>query len=245
MKIIANCLGGSHLYGLNTINSDLDYRYIFLNTDISEIIGLNRHEHQTGQVENQVIKDINDSSGWEIRRALNLLKKGNTQILELLFNDNWLEITKEWRIVQENKYKLLDSEQIYKSLKGYIFSERKLANGERTGKLGGQRKENIDKYGYSPKNFVQLIRLCWAGSIFFSQDWFHASVFEKTFADQLIDIKLNPQKWNKKDLNDICNNQENTLNKSFDNRKNNYKFDDKIANNLILEIYLPYLYYKK
>ena len=40
MKMLVKTLGGSTAYGLNTPESDLDYRGVFVNTDPSKILGL-------------------------------------------------------------------------------------------------------------------------------------------------------------------------------------------------------------
>ena len=49
MKILCNYLGGSISYGLNTPTSDKDERYLFLHSDISKIIGLERQDHESKQ----------------------------------------------------------------------------------------------------------------------------------------------------------------------------------------------------
>ena len=103
-----------------------------------------------------------DSFGWELRHALNLLKKGNTMVLEILYNDVWLEVTEEFKSIQSFRDKLIDSHKIYKCLRGYCFSERQLVLGKRTGVLGGKRKEALERLGYSYKNLVKFLRLCLA-----------------------------------------------------------------------------------
>ena len=84
-------------YGLNTPESDIDNRFVFLNSDISQIIGLNRYDHLD-------IKSVTeDSFGFELRHFFNLLKRGNTQCFELLWNTHWMSITKEWQEIQKYK----------------------------------------------------------------------------------------------------------------------------------------------
>lgn len=44
MKLLCKYQGGSHSYGLATKDSDIDYRGVFVNDDVSTLVGLNKHE---------------------------------------------------------------------------------------------------------------------------------------------------------------------------------------------------------
>jgi predicted nucleotidyltransferase len=172
MKYILKYNGGSHSYGLNTPSSDIDLRGIFMHTNPEYILGLKRWDY----LENK--KEGNDEMFFEIRHFFNLLKNGNTQAYECLFlsYDCRIENTEEYNLLIRNREFFLDSEKLFKSLLGYIQSERRLAIGERTGKLGGKRIDQLEKYGFSPKNFVQLVRLSWAGSYFFNKGIFPVKI---------------------------------------------------------------------
>lgn len=233
MKIICKHLGGSHSYGLNTPDSDLDYRGIFLNDTIGTIIGLERHEHQLNQ------KDGKDEDYKEFRQALNLLRKGNTQIIELLYCEDWIELSDEWKLVIENRRHLVSSEQLFSCLRGYMQNEYKLALGERTGKLGGKRFEQLQKYGFSPKNVVQLVRLAWAGRKYFEKGYFPVDIFkeDKDFAANLLHIKTNPSKYSADFVKEVYAFQEELLINSFENRNFDTKFDVELANKLCHLIY--------
>jgi predicted nucleotidyltransferase len=239
MKIICKMQGGSHSYGLNTPTSDIDIRGVFLNDDVDTIIGLGRYEHQD-------LKTVElDSFYWEFRHFLNLLRKGNTQALELLFNNKWISLDYEFSQVIARRNQLIDTAQMFKSLKGYIYSERRLANGERTGKLGSKRKAAIDLYDFSPKNVVQLLRLSWAGTQFFKTGEFPVNIadVDPVFCNELLDIKLNPQNYDKAQLMAKVDQFELMLNQAFDSVTTDQylKFDYQLANKLILEAYLPVL----
>ena len=239
MKIICKMQGGSHSYGLNTPSSDVDIRGVFLNDEVDTIIGLGRYEHQD-------LKTVElDSFYWEFRHFLNLLRKGNTQALELLFNNKWISLDYEFSQVIAKRNQLIDTTQMFKSLKGYIYSERRLANGERTGKLGSKRKAAIDLYDFSPKNVVQLLRLSWAGTQFFKTGEFPVNIadVDPVFCNELLDIKLNPQNYDKAQLMTKVDQFELMLNQAFDSvaTEQYLKFDYQLANKLVLEAYLPVL----
>jgi hypothetical protein len=117
------------------------------------------------------------------------------------------------------------------------------ANGARTGKLGGKRKEAIDTYNFSPKNFCQLLRLGWAGSMFFIKGYFPVNVRKEDskLADLLLQIKTAPQFFTVELLNKAAALAEKELHQAYKNRTVNYVFDSNFANEVILEAYYPLL----
>ena len=236
-QILCKCHGGSSLYGLFIEGkSDIDERGIFLHSDPNFIIGLGRYEHEQNRSEDQ------DVEYKEYRAALGLIKSGNTQMLELLNNDKWLEIHPIWRQTQEKKHELFDSERIFKCLSGFAMSERRNAF-EKNGRIGEKRKEAIDKYGFSPKNVVHYLRLTYTGEYFFENGIYITNLEEvnKSFRDFLMDIKVNPQSFTRDGLIGMCEIQDNRMKKAFDSRRETFKFNDKVANQLILNAYLPVL----
>ena len=235
MKLICKQLGGSHSYGLNTAISDIDYRGVFVNTTVGQIIGLDKHEHQIKQ------DNESDESYTEFRHALRLLRGANTQMVELLYADDWLILSEEWKLVIKHRQNLVSSEKLFNCLRGYMQGEFKLALGERTGKLGGKRFEQLQKYGYSPKNIVQLVRLAWAGRKYFEKGYFPVNIFkeDKDFAANLLHIKTNPSKYNADFVKEVYAFQEELLINSFENRNFDTKFDEELANHLCLQVYGP------
>jgi predicted nucleotidyltransferase len=237
MKIIAEIIAGSHLYGLSTPESDVDKRGVFLNTDPGKILGLERFE---------VLKKSNeDTVYFELVHYLHGLKKTNTQMVEMIFAEesDFVFLSDEFKQIREQKYNLIDSEYLYKSLLGYIQNENKLANGERTGSLGSKRKNTLDAFGYSPKNFSHLFRLSFCGQTFFETGIYPVNLnrFDKQFRDLVFSIKTEPEKYNKEYLNMMCEKSLQKLTISFNNRKDNFKFDVSLANEFCRKFYLPFL----
>lgn len=238
MKIIAEYIGGSVSYSLNNADSDRDDRNIFLNTEISKIIGLSKEDHQ-----NKLNKD-EDIQGFELRHALKLLKKGNSQLVEFLFNNKWTVYTPEFKLIQDNKFSLLDSYSIYKCFRAYSFSERQLVFGRNnTGRLGEKRKKAIETYGYSFRNSVHAFRLIRGATIFFKEDYFPVDIVncDKEYGQLIRDIKVNPGNHNPVDIENQLIELEKELDSSYNNRKNTYVFNEELANNICLELYYPIL----
>lgn len=237
MKIIAEIIGGSHLYGLSTPESDVDKRGVFLNTEPGKILGLERFE-----VINQRSED---TLYFELVHYLRGLRKTNTQMMELLFAQpkSFTILTEEFNYIRSNKYKLIDSNLFYKSLCGYIQNEKRLANGERTGNLGSKRKNAVELYGFSPKNFSHLLRLAYCGKTFFQTNHYPANICQESpeFGQFLFDIKTDPQKFDKKILEDVSNNALKELQIAFKQRNNNFEFDLNFANQICLNFYKKFI----
>ena len=235
MKILCKYLGGSHAYGLSTPNSDQDFRGVFINDEVKHLIGLSRHDHQLCQ------DGSKDESFKEFRHALQLLRNANTEMVECLFNENWLEITPEWEQVIKFRHSLISSEKLFGCLRGYMQGELKLANGERTGKLGGKRKESIDKFGFSPKNFVQYFRLAMAGRVYFQQGYFPVDITKENpdFGKWLMMIKTRPELVSVGYLNEEAEQAERHLRLDYESRKFTSYFHEDLADKLCLKTYGP------
>ena len=238
MKYLVKTLGGSTAYGLNTPTSDTDYRGVFLNTEPAKILGLSRFDVVQKQ-------ETEDEVYYEVRKFFELLKEGNTGALEILFTDptNYLLMDASFATVVENRHQFVDTEKMFRCLLGYMQSERRLANGERTGLLGSKRKAQLDKHGFSPKNFTQLFRLCWAGMVLFETGDFpvHVASRDVEMHNLLFSIKTQPQNFTKGQLNLMVDEREVAFKKSFENRKVTRVFNLDLANELLRELYLPHL----
>jgi predicted nucleotidyltransferase len=231
-KMICSLIGGSYLYGLNNAQSDIDYRGIFVANNKKYLAGFEN-------VDSIVTDNEIDSTYYEIGRFLKLMRKSNTQVMEILFApDSAFEYKHPiFDRVRDNKYKLINSETLKNSLRGYIYAEMKLATGERTGQLGGKRKAALDKYKFSPKNFVQLLRLCRVGQIFFETGEYMVKVldFDEKFHQVLMDIKNTPENYNLELLKAMVELEYEALNKIMDESMIRYVFDIDLASDIILE----------
>lgn len=257
INIIYEAVGGSRSYGLETPESDTDIRGVYLTSDISQLTGLNReaaprsHGTSPSGLENESnntnnINNINiinnDTVYYELVHWFRLLKNTNTQVVELLFNKqiNYVEPTFQ-ELVLKNRYRFLDTQQMYKSICGYIFNEKRLAFGEKTGRLGGKRKAAIDSNGFSHKNFVQLIRLSYCGKKFFETGHFPVNLREEnpTLAATLMMIKQFPETYAERlhELKLMADTFEIEMKIEYEKREIGYEFDCNYANYVILSLY--------
>jgi predicted nucleotidyltransferase len=235
MQTICKCLGGSHSYGLNTPESDVDVRGVFLNTDYKHILGLGAHEHQKDKE--------GDTMLYEARRFVELLQNGNTGALEILFNKNWIELDSRFgSVFLEQKHRFIDSDKLFKCLRGYAQHELRLAMGMRPGEIGFKRYEAVKKYGFSPKNFCQLFRLMMVGEVYFQTGEFIVDCRrfpDKEYFEFLMRVKTQPASYTVGYIRGLYDEFEKKLVASYENRKVNSKFDHEYAAEALLRLYYP------
>lgn len=239
MKTLCKCLGGSNMYGLATPESDEDIRGVYMSTDIGEILGLDKNDFQERKDEGE------DFKLYELRKYLSMLRKGNTESLELLYHDDWIEKDPAWDLVQSYRNKLCSSEQVMRVLtggpkanyeQGYIYSERRLALGERTGRLGSKRKNSIEKHGFSPKNVCQILRLSYCGQTFFKTGIFPARLPQE-WIDPILRIKTKPELFSIEEIEAMINISLHHLIKAFQNRTYEGEFSLDAANEICYRLY--------
>lgn len=245
--LLCQYYGGSHSYGLNTPSSDIDYRGVYALNDVKHIIDPN--SHGTSSLETLVTTldspEKTDSAYFEFRHFLHLLRKGNTGSIEMLFNMKWKQITNLFQVVILNRRNLLDPTQLHRSVQGYSASEYNLAIGARTGKLGGKRQEAVAKYGFSPKNFVNLFRLLYSADQFFACGEFPVDLTGSYIYPRLMEIKVHPERFTKARLEEMYQGHLQDFELSWHNNSDKickeYRYDNNVATDLILRCYLNQL----
>lgn len=241
--MLAKIVGGSHLYGLATPDSDLDYRGVYMNTDAASILGLSSTSKSAKHEVRQ--NDQEDVAMYELRHFMELLKNTNTQVMEILFaEENAFVELSPWfkkRILKE-RLRLIDTKKAFSTLCGYMQGEKRRANGELTGKLGSKRQKAIEQYGYSPKNFVQLLRLGYCGCELISRKVFPTNImtYDTEFGMMLKAIKIEPEGYDRELLNLMAEEADKGLRKTFDerNESEDLVFDEDYANFVLLEAYI-------
>lgn len=243
-KIIASLIGGSTLYGLNTPSSDVDYRGIYVATDKKYVAGF---EKMDSVVLSPHSGDKEDATFYEIGHYLKLLRKTNTQVMEMLFAPESAFTYKHslFDEIRMHPYRLIDSEKLKNSILGYVHSELRLATGERSGQLGGKRKADVETYGFSPKNFTQILRLIRVGIEFFDNGVYMVNIKEHSplLHAWLMDIKTNPSAHTCEELQKLVSRELKVLEVSIKNSKVRFEFDIDFASDIICSI--PSLFCEK
>ncbi len=114
MKIILKAIVGSKAYGLDTPESDEDIMGVFV-APTEEILGLK-------PIKETIVQHNPDISFHEVGKFMKLAIKANPTILELLFIPEYLILTKEGKLLVENRKYFL-SNIIFNSYGGYALSQ--------------------------------------------------------------------------------------------------------------------------
>lgn len=106
---------GSHLYGLNTADSDIDLYTVY------------DFKHKNYRPNKQIEQSINDETDHvkiSLDKYIEHLKKGVPQAIEVLFahKDQWLDYDPEWEYVAGSLELLLDTEVVLETYKRTIIN---------------------------------------------------------------------------------------------------------------------------
>lgn len=144
-KLLFECLHGSHLYGNNTPESDIDKRGVFIAESIYYFSPFKRVEQK--EVEGE------DTVYFELKKFMNLAAECNPNIVELLFvpEDRWLTGSDEWKKIFENR-SLFISKKARWTFSGYAMSQLHRIKSHRKWLLDPPTKKPLrEDYGLPPE----------------------------------------------------------------------------------------------
>ncbi len=121
--IIFSTVAGSHAYGTNNADSDIDIRGIYVNP-INKILSFKQPEPQASD-------DKKDITYYELRRYMQLASRVNPNVIELLWmpNDCIRKITLPMHLLMANK-NLFISTRAFHTFKGYAYQQIMKARGQ-------------------------------------------------------------------------------------------------------------------
>jgi len=143
-KMIFRCLAGSHLYGTNTPESDIDERGVFIATE-KYYLGFN---DRIEQIEDKA----NDITYFELRKFLHLACENNPNIIELLFvpENKLIERTNEWAEIIANRNLFVSTKAKF-TFSGYAHSQFNRIKRHRSWLLNPPKsKPTREDFGLSP-----------------------------------------------------------------------------------------------
>lgn len=160
---------GSYAHGLymsveefgDEATCDIDTQEFFI-YPLEFYLSLDSYMTPTRKLTATEFDGANDIVRHEVRKALELLKKGNPNMLVPLFceKNKILEMTPGGKLIRDNRHLFLAKKSIYERFNGYAFTQLdRMQKGAYRGYMGDKRKKIADKYGYDTKNAMTLIRL--------------------------------------------------------------------------------------
>jgi predicted nucleotidyltransferase len=107
MKKICEMTHGSRLYGLNTADSDIDYKGIFLPTMEDMVTGNASHEirHSTGAAHEKNTKDDVDTVYFSLQKFLKMACDGDTIAIDMIHcnDENLMATSPVWQAIVKNR----------------------------------------------------------------------------------------------------------------------------------------------
>lgn len=146
-QIILEGVTGSVAYGLNTANSDVDIKGVYL-LPTEKILSLKFNPQKT-------TKDHVDPD-WvyhEVGKFMKLVAKGNPTVSELLFLNEYTQLTPVGQLLINNRNLFLSTRAVMRSYRGYAKSQAL--------RLNNRTEQDLNGYASSLKNrFAKHTRHC-------------------------------------------------------------------------------------
>jgi uncharacterized protein len=146
-NIILEGVTGSVAYGLNTKNSDVDIKGVYL-LPTSEVLSLRFNAQRT-------TKDHVDPD-WvyhELGKFMRLVIQGNPTVTELLFLNEYTQIDRIGQLLIDNRHLFLSTKAVMDAYRGYAKSQAL--------RLNNRTEQGLDGYASSLKDrFAKHTRHC-------------------------------------------------------------------------------------
>lgn len=136
----------------------------------------------------ELARDEWDVVGYELRKFVSLLCKGNPNVLGMLWlqREDYMLLSDGGKALIENR-RLFATRQAYHSFAGYAHGQlHRMTHMAFEGYMGEKRKALVQKHGYDTKNAAHLIRLLRMGIEFMAEGELHV---KRQDATQLLEIK--------------------------------------------------------
>lgn len=147
INIILEGLTGSMAYGLETENSDSDYKGVYL-LPTKKILSIGFDPQHT------TVDNVDpDWVYHEVGKFMKLVISGNPTVTELLYLDEYTALTPVGQMLIDNRDAFLSTKAINNAYRGYALSQAK--------RLNNRTEQGLDGYDSSLKNrFSKHTRHC-------------------------------------------------------------------------------------
>ncbi len=237
-KLIVLTITGSHAYGTNNKDSDIDIQGVVI-PPVDYILGMKHFE--SFRIPKTVINKTEiEGTIFGFEKWFNLLYKQNPNILEILWHEDSQYIYTDsdiWSLLYEKRGDLL-------SLKAkHTFSGYAHAQFHRLDKLNEKVNENpkrleeFNKFGYSTKNASHLFRLM---NMCFEILKEHKIYVMRPERQQLISIRNG--EYTLKEIRDLVDKKNDLIEQAYVASTLRSAIDFNLANNLKVKILKQFLY---
>lgn len=146
-NIILEGVTGSVAYGLDTKDSDVDIKGVYV-LPTRQVLSLTHNPEKT-----TVVSENPDLAYYEVAKFMKLVAGGNPTVSELLWLEDYTEMTTTGRILIENRKIFLSTKAVMNAYRGYALGQAK--------KLSKRQEEGLEGYDSALKNrFSKHTRHC-------------------------------------------------------------------------------------
>jgi predicted nucleotidyltransferase len=175
MQVLTKVLVGSRLHGLDTPESDYDYRGIHINP-LREVLSPFRKVKNTSWIEGD-----EDNTSYELADFCKNATKGNATILEVFFSDKVVSSSPVADEMRENWQKFVDTHHFVNASRGYAHNQwNKFYNFE---DVGGNGQHRTAKFA------VAFLRVMWQCEQFLLSGQFRCDLKDSDLFPLLYKIK--------------------------------------------------------
>lgn len=223
METLCKYYGGSLLYGMATISSDVDVRGVYINTDPLYVFGFEKTQHVVKQDSEQ------DLALHEFANFVKGCTRGNPNFLETLHTPthSFLELDEDFkRVVLDKASSFISSSAHYNVMCGYLKNEFKMAT-DSTRNCVGARRDAFDKYGYVPRSIMHMVRLTFSAQMFFEHGVYPTQVKDycNCVHEDCMTLKLEPQQFTRFQAMNLVEGRMALMEHAYHNRKFDYTPD--------------------
>ena len=175
MKTITKVLVGSRLHGLNTEDSDYDYRGIHIH-ELRDVLSPFKTLKNTSWIEGDV-----DNTSYELADFCKQATHGNATILEVFFSNKIVETSLLADKMRANWQKFIDTDKFVLASRGYAHNQYNKMNLFESAGINGQ--ERTSKFA------IAYVRVLWQCAEFLETGTFKCQIDDPDIKDFLLTIK--------------------------------------------------------
>jgi predicted nucleotidyltransferase len=170
MKILTKVLVGSRLHGLNTDQSDYDYRGIHIHPLITVLSPFKKTPNTTW------IEGDEDNTSYELADFCKNATQGNATILEVFFSNEIIETTPAATEMRENWRRFMDTDKFLMASRGYAHNQY-------------NKMQLFDPDKRTAKFAIAYCRVLWQCAVYFETGVFRCQIDEEPLKTFLMDVK--------------------------------------------------------
>lgn len=170
MKILTKVVVGSRLHGLETPESDYDYRGIHIHP-LKDVLSPFKKTKNTSWIEGD-----EDNTSYELADFCKNATNGNATILEVFFSNQVVESSPTADLLRKEWRRFIDTDRFVLASRGYASNQ-----------LNKMQLFEPDKR--TPKFAVAYMRVLWQCARFLETNEFHCQIDEEPLREFLRQIK--------------------------------------------------------